>query len=148
MAIYKGDNPLSQALKDDARGTAKALIGIMTKIGNIVVNETKNNFKRQGFMDRSVRRWKPRKKRDTGRAILVKSGTLRRSIKRTSTSAKRVTVASAGKAAVYAGVHNNGLRAGRGRGFKMPKRQFLGPSATTNKRIINLMRKTLKKGFK
>lgn len=30
---------------------------------------------------------------------------------------------------VYAEVHNKGLKAGRGSGFKMPKRQFIGKSA-------------------
>lgn len=29
---------------------------------------------------------------------------------------------------IYAKVHNEGLRAGRGKGFIMPQRQFLGPS--------------------
>lgn len=148
MAVYRGNNPLSDALKQDARGVARQLKGIMTKIGNIAVNEAKTNFKRQGFMDRSIKKWKPRKKRDEGRAVLVKTGALRRSISRLSTSAKRVKIGAKGKAAVYAGVHNAGLKAGRGKGFKMPKRQFLGPSATTNKRITNLMRKKLKKGFR
>ena len=136
MATYRGENPLSQAMKDDARGVVKQFVGIMKQIGNIAINEAKTNFKRQGFMDRSVKRWKPRKKKDEGRAILVKSGALRRSIRRISVSNKRVTIGSKGKAAVYAGVHNYGLKAGRGKGFTMPKRQFLGPSHTTNKRIV------------
>ncbi len=123
----------------------------MAGIGNIAVKESKLNFKRQGFMDRSVERWDDRKKADKNpkkRAILVKSGTLRRSITRLSTSAKRVKIGVKGKAAVYGGVHNAGLRAGRGKGFKMPKRQFLGQSHTTDKKIVNFMQKKLKKGFK
>jgi len=165
MAIYKGKNPLSKAMKEDARGVVKQFVGIMKLIGNIAVNEAKTNFKRQGFMDRSVKPWKPRKKRDTGRAILVGpadegGGRLRRSIKRITVSNKRVTIGSKGKAAVYAGVHNYGLRAGgrktmagpglfaRSGGFTMPKRQFLGPSNATDKRIVNLIKKKIKKGFK
>ena len=148
MATYRGENPLSQAIKDDARGVVRQFVGIMKLIGNIAINEAKTNFKRQGFMDRSVKRWKPRKKKDEGRAILVKSGALRRSIRRISVSNKKVTIGSKGKAAVYAGVHNYGLKAGRGKGFTMPKRQFLGPSHTTNKRIVNLIKKKIKKGFK
>jgi len=35
--------------------------------------------------------------------------------------------------AEYAKVHNEGLRAGRGKGFVMPKRQFIGKSATHDK---------------
>tara|TARA_Y100001973_G_C5179806_1_gene324152 strand:- start:607 stop:1053 length:447 start_codon:yes stop_codon:yes gene_type:complete len=148
MATYRGENPLSQAMKDDARGVVRQFTGIMKLIGNIAINEAKENFRRQGFMNRSVKRWKPRKKRDEGRAILVKSGALRRSIRRISVSNKRVTIGSKGKPAVYAGVHNHGLKAGRGKGFTMPKRQFLGPSHTTDKRIVNLIKKKIKKGFK
>ena len=153
MATYRGENPLSQAVRDDARGVVKQFVGIMKQIGNIAINEAKTNFRRQGFMDRSVKRWEPRKKRDTGRAILVGpadkgGGKLRRSIRRISVSNKRVTIGSKGKAAVYAGVHNHGLKAGRGKGFTMPKRQFLGPSYTTDKRIVNLIKKKIKKGFK
>ncbi len=148
MATYRGENPLSRAVRDDARGVVRQFKGIMAQIGNIAVNEAKTNFKRQGFMDRSLKRWKPRKKPDPGRAILVKTGRLRRSISRLSTTNKRVTIGSKGKAAVYAGVHNYGLKAGRGKGFKMPKRQFLGQSHTTDKRIVNLIKKKIKKGFK
>lgn len=154
MTTYRGENPLSRAIKDDARGVVKQFVGIMKQIGNIAINEAKTNFKRQGFMDRSVKRWKPRKKRDAGRAILVGpadegGGRLRRSIRRISVSNKRVTIGSKGKAAVYAGVHNYGLKAGRKSApFIMPKRQFLGPSHTTDKRIVNLIKKKIKKGFK
>ena len=154
MATYRGENPLSKAIKDDARGVVKQFVGIMKAIGNIAVNEAKTNFKRQGFMDRSVKPWKPRKKKDEGRAILVGpadegGGRLRRSIRRISVSNKKVTIGSKGKAAVYAGVHNYGLKSGRKSApFIMPKRQFLGPSHTTNKRIVNLIKKKIKKGFK
>lgn len=151
MATYRGENPLSKAMKEDARGVVKQFVGIMKQIGNIAINEAKTNFKRQGFIDRSVKRWKPRKRKDKNpkiRAILVKSGALRRSIRRISVSNKRVTIGSQGKPAVYAGVHNAGLKAGRGKGFIMPKRQFLGPSHTTDKRIVNLIKKKIKKGFK
>ena len=148
MATYRGENPLSKAMKEDARGVVKQFVGIMKLIGNVAINEAKTNFKRQGFMDRSIKRWEPRKKPDPGRAILVKGGALRRSIRRMSVSNKRVTIGSKGKAAVYAGVHNYGLKSGRGKGFKMEQRQFLGPSHTTDKRIVNLIKKKIKKGFK
>lgn len=36
---------------------------------------------------------------------------------------------------IYAEVHNKGLRAGRGKGFKMPKRQFIGDSVLMNQKI-------------
>ena len=155
MATHRGRSPLSDAMKKDARAVATRLTSVMKKIGNIVVKETVANFKRQGFMDRSLKPWKKRKndtKKDEGRAILTgkanNGGTrLRRSIKTLSVSAKRVRVGAKGSPAVYAGVHNYGLKAGRGKGFKMPKRQFLGQSHTTDKKIVNLLKKEVAKGF-
>ena len=49
---------------------------------------------------------------------------------------------------IYAEVHNKGLRAGRGKGFKMAKRQFIGKSQIlidhmrdkTRKRMNNIMK--------
>ncbi len=157
MATYRGENPLSRAIKEDARGVVKQFVGIMKQIGNIAINEAKTNFKRQGFMDRSVKRWKPRKRKDKNpkiRAILVGpadkgGGKLRRSLRRLNVSNKRVTIGSKGGAAEYALVHNYGLKSGRKSApFIMPKRQFLGPSHTTDKRIVNLIKKKIKKGFK
>jgi len=157
MATYRGENPLSKAMKDDARGVVKQFVGIMKQIGNIAINEAKTNFKRQGFMDRSVKRWKPRKRKDKNpkiRAILVGpadkgGGKLRRSLRRLNVTNKRVTIGSKGDAAEYALVHNYGLKSGRKTApFIMPKRQFLGPSHTTDKRIVNLIKKKIKKGFR
>lgn len=43
----------------------------------------------------------------------------------------------------YSAVHNEGLRAGRGRGFRMPKRQFMAHSSKlaekTEKEIIKIL---------
>ena len=47
----------------------------------------------------------------------------------------------------YASVHNNGERSGRGRGFKMPKRQFIGYSGKLNRNIIAFLDKNIKKQF-
>ncbi|MDR2652798.1 MAG: phage virion morphogenesis protein [Prevotellaceae bacterium] len=45
----------------------------------------------------------------------------------------------------YAAVHNEGLRAGRGKGFRMPKRQFIGESAELNKIVQQTVEKELSK---
>ena len=45
----------------------------------------------------------------------------------------------------YAIVHNEGLRAGRGKGFKMPKRQFIGESAVLNNKISLIIDEELTK---
>ena len=44
---------------------------------------------------------------------------------------------------VYAAVHNEGLKAGRGSGFTMPKRQFMGNSPTLNKLIVEELERKL-----
>lgn len=72
-------------------------------------------------------------KSDRNRAILVKSGDLRRSIRIVSTDWKRVVL---GSDLVYAAVHNDGLQAGRGKGFKMPERRFMGNSKVLDKILL------------
>ena len=44
---------------------------------------------------------------------------------------------------IHAAVHNEGLKAGRGSGFTMPKRQFMGNSPTLNKLIIEELERKL-----
>ena len=44
----------------------------------------------------------------------------------------------------YGRVHNEGLRAGRGSGFIMPKRQFMGESEELNALIISEIERKLK----
>jgi len=47
----------------------------------------------------------------------------------------------------YGRVHNEGLRAGRGKGFIMPKRQFMGNDPELNKIIIEKLEIKLKEIF-
>lgn len=64
-------------------------------------------FRKQGWTDNGFERWKPRKKnKDAGRAILVKTGKLRRSIKVRTANWTRVVVGSYG--IDYAQIHNEG----------------------------------------
>jgi phage gpG-like protein len=70
-------------------------------------------------------------KRAYTRAILVKSGALRNSVRKIGTG-DGFTVSSDLE---YAAVHNFGLMAGRGKGFRMPKRTFVAPSRTLNKNV-------------
>lgn len=89
----------------------------------------KNNFEAQGFIDEGVDRWKPKKKADGRKTLVGKTAILRNTIS---------YVVRGGKIeffslAPYARVHNEGLKAGRGNGFKMPKRQFMGESKALNK---------------
>lgn len=112
-------------------------------------NHFTNSFREQGFTDESKQAWQPRKRADRGRskgnrAILVKSVRLRRSLR-----TRRIS-SLAGKILTdvpYARVHNDGLRSGRGKGFIMPKRQFIGYSGKLNRQIIAFLDKNIKKQF-
>lgn len=113
----------------------------------IIANEAKNHFVKSfrdgGFTDNTLVKWKPRKsksKRDTGRAILVKTGDLRRSVKIKGINKSSLNIII-GSDLPYAKVHNDGLS-------PMPKRKFIGNSNKLNKKIIVIIDKRIKSIFK
>jgi phage gpG-like protein len=114
----------------------------MVEIGNAAKSFFVENFRKQGFDDKNVEKWKPRKKADkrAGRAILVKTGDLRRSIIRNPANRAALSV-KISTDLVYAARHNNGLKG-------MPKRQFIGDSYNLNERIKKIIVKRLDKTFK
>jgi phage gpG-like protein len=114
----------------------------MVEIGNAAKSFFVENFRKQGFDDKSVERWQPRKKADkrAGRAILVKTGDLRRSIIRNPANRAALSV-KISTDLVYAARHNDGLKG-------MPKRQFMGDSYNLNERIKKIIVKRLDKTFK
>lgn len=73
--------------------------------GRIAVNFYKDSFRRQGFIDQGFERWPARKRPDRGRATLVKTGKLRRSIRIMKVTPSSVTV---GSSMPYASIHNFG----------------------------------------
>lgn len=80
-----------------------ALNQLPTIVGNEVVNYSLEAFDKQSWDGLS---WQQRKsKKDTERALLIKSGRLRRSIRIISTSPSSVIV---GSDVIYAAIHNNG----------------------------------------
>lgn len=129
-------------------------------VGAIVSAHFRQNFDKQGFDDNFVRKWKARKKngkKDKGRAILVKSGRLKRSIRVRRANQSEVVI---GTAVPYARIHNeggiiyrkaHGRKTGkireyngkkykvkkhvRGADYKMPQRRYMGNSANLNKKI-------------
>ena len=88
------------------------------------------NFRARKWTDTGTS-WAPRKDNDTSRALLVKSGRLRRNA--THARVKRDEVEFV--MPLYGKVHNEGLKAGRGAGFFMPRRQFLGESRILTNRF-------------
>ena len=136
----------------------KSLNDFVVVMGTDAKNHFVKSFRNQGFEDASIEKWQPRKRTnyrtrsgkvvdDTNRAILVKSGDLRRSIKVLNKSYRSITL---GSDLPYAQIHNDGLYGnayGKYR-FKMPKRQFIGHSKKLidqlrmklDKRIVNVFR--------
>ena len=138
-------------------------------VSNMAINFYKDSFRRQGFIsENTVDKWKARKveqKKGRRRAILVKSGALRRSIRVIRSGLGYVVV---GTDIAYARIHNEGgtIRAtqrvgshrrkaftrtwkgkrqrvkasqvtahSRKMNTSIPQRQFIGPSEFLNKRI-------------
>jgi phage virion morphogenesis protein len=106
-------------LQEFARNDLKHVIGVEA------VRDSKQNFRDGGFDGQP---WTPRKrknrkgKKDT--KPLTDTGDLGDSIDYNADFNK----VDVGTPFEWAKVHNEGLRAGRGNGFQMPKRQFLGVS--------------------
>jgi len=106
---------------------------------------------RQGFekgggqTDDSRGGWKKRKKPDAGRGILIKSGLLRRDVKQRAATFRNIIVGTSNRTIAYAQVHNEGLQSGRGAGFIMPKREFIGYSLILEERNAKLIAAELKK---
>ncbi|MEL6359124.1 MAG: hypothetical protein AAFQ01_04215, partial [Bacteroidota bacterium] len=89
------------------------------------------NFRKQGYQGAGFQPWKNRKDGDSSRAVLIETGRLRRA----ATRGRRMSQGVVFVLPKYGKVHNDGLRAGRGAGFKMPKRQFVGASPILKSRF-------------
>lgn len=119
----------------------------------VVVVEAENHFagsfRNEGFTDRSLQPWPARKKTEPGskRGLLIGkgTGTLRRQATKGQVIGNRVSFTIG---VPYGKVHNEGLRAGRGAGFQMPKRQFIGDSQVLNERIERKIKAFLNNKFK
>ena len=97
------------------------------QLGNMIRTNSLQAWQKQGWTNTGFVKWEPRKskKNDKGRAILVKTGKLRNSIKVTRATWAKVIVGSSRK---YAKAHNVGVG-------KMPKRQFLGDSVILERKL-------------
>jgi phage gpG-like protein len=87
-----------------------AVLRLPALAGNEVVNFALDNFKQQGFLGNSFQRWPQRKvvgKKNKGKAILIQTGRLKRSIRIIRMDANTVVI---GSDVPYAKVHNDGFR--------------------------------------
>ena len=94
----------------------KATMSILPyKVGVLMVGFTRERFKYQNWLDTYPESWKQRKengkwknkKNNKGRALLVQTGRLRRSIRIVNTTSNSVTI---GSDVPYASAHNDGVR--------------------------------------
>ena len=125
------------------RNSKFALRSIIVLSANEAKNHFVESFRKGGFTDSSLKRWRPRKKIDKrrpGRAVLVDSGDLRKSIRvaRVNTQQLNATIATD---LPYAEVHNEG----QGR---MPQRQFIGHSDKLDKAITDIIDKKIDSIFR
>jgi phage virion morphogenesis protein len=134
-------------LQDTTNKLKKALANVPRLVGNDAVNHHKEAFIKQGW---DGQKWKEVKRRIPGtkaykypkkkgtnrrtRGILIGagSGRLKKSIRITQVTSVSVHI---GTDVPYAQVHNEGQKAGRGKGFIMPKRQFMGITKDIEKMI-------------
>ena len=131
----------------------KKLEQAKSSLPKVLANDTKKFFlaswQKQGWDDGGVKAWAPRKynknKRSAGRAILVKSGALRRAVNASLKSATfdsiRFVVDSP-----YAKVHNDGLPMRNGKPIQ--RRQSVGDSASLRKIQKEKIQKSIDKIFK
>lgn len=103
-----------------------------------------SSFQAEQYKDAGTSKWKGRKKeeqpgkeRTQRRGLLEKSGDMIAS----TIAERRGDEVVIGSDTVYAKVHNEGLRSGRGKGFDMPKRQFMPIPGESNKTLDNAMDK-------
>lgn len=141
----------SRKIYEDLRKWEADVPAVVAEMGTIAQNHSIMSFRDQGFTDERLVKWRPRKRTwyrtrsgkyvdDTTRGILIGKGTGnlrkigRRKIGKYTTELYNNPVTND-----YAKVHNDGLRSGRGAGFKMPKRQFMGYSKVMDQKIIRMI---------
>lgn len=129
------------------------------------VNFSKERFRAQNWVDNNTEPWKKRKEvkgessRRAGRAILVNTGRLRRSIRKVSVTQQRAII---GTDVPYAEAHNDGYRGrvkqnvrshtrrtkrgevevkahSRTMNMNLPRRRFIGTSTVLDRRLTRVM---------
>lgn len=153
---------MSNPLENKIKSLEKSIKDITNKapraVGSVASRHFRENFTKQGFDDNGVRKWVKRKNersKDKGRAILVQTGRLQRSIRVRSANTQEVII---GTSVPYARYHNeggimhrkpHGRRTGiyhiktqmerkkqiRRADYRLPRRQFMGASANLNRKI-------------
>lgn len=151
----------------------KLLTEFAEEVANDGLNFFVSSFTNQGFTNRSLQKWQPRKinqlylkratknaqpkknkkgysnlilttqAKRTDKAILVQRGKLRRSMRK-QVSGLTVTWSNSQP---YAQIHNEGGMAGRGKKVKIPQRQYMGESEVLMDQFTNTFLNMMDKAF-
>lgn len=136
-----------------ARATRYIRQDVRRIIGVEAVRHFKKSFHDEGFTDKALVKWKDVKRRTSPRKSQVGKASSKRKILTGETGdlGDSLDWTASGQGVVissdvpYAQVHNDGLRAGRGKGFKMPKRQFVGKSEVLVNKIASIIEPELRR---
>jgi phage gpG-like protein len=102
--------PSAIQFKANAQQLKQRLLSIPVKVGDTAILFTMQRFREQAWINNTTEPWKQRKpgaKRNQGRAILMNTGRLRRSIRIVRVTSDSVTI---GSDVPYAQVHNDGFK--------------------------------------
>ncbi len=128
-------NSLEAVIKVSISSYNRARLALPKKLGNEAVNHFKDNWRKQGYDNNTVTPWKDRKDgKDPGRALLVKTGRMRRSFDVEIPNPFRVLVINS---APYSVFHNYGTK-------KMPQRKFMGRSKNLDEKSGVLIMRMIK----
>jgi len=86
----------------------KKLKHMPAKMGNIAVRHFKDSFRKKGFVDKGIAKWKQTKQSNHRGSLMFRSGALMRSIRRTKTTANSAVIQAGGSHVPYAEIHNEG----------------------------------------
>ena len=121
------------------------------KAGTIAVNHFRDNFREEGFVDASLERWKPSKRKSNPKhpdyaykTLLSRRQNLYKSIRKQPGKGK-VTIYTN---VPYAAAHNEGTgNAGRNHRVRIPKRQFIGPSKQLDDKVRKMIDDEIRKAI-
>ena len=161
MGQHKTFNSAFKSMYKKMESVQKTLPSVLANTGT---NFFIGNFDKEGFDDGGLKKWKTPERKIQGtpsfkypktkglgrrtRKTLIQTGKLKRAVNKSVTekSFKRIVWRINPSEVPYASVHNKGLKAGRGNGFMMPKREYMGRSRTLDKlfrvKIIQAYKKT------
>ena len=112
--MFKSTEEAMRKLQDKLAGTLRELPAV---VGEAAVNFTLENFERQAWLGNTAENWQKRKNPtkwgkadETDRAILIKTGKLKRSIRISRIVENAVYIQAGGADVPYAKAHNEGFR--------------------------------------